>query len=557
MEISKAKNKKLYNKDNDNEDEYYSDLINSFSEKPNKKIAFEKENNYDENNCLIDNMSDNLDSDAEDSEDSDDSDDSEGLNDNVKEFNYDKEFGELDELEYDSDDEPVDILVNKKKSKKTDFVFDYENLDIEDFDKYNDLFETVFETDKIKTKDKKILFCDNCQDDDVVEDTAHGIIVCKKCGQVLSTLLDSNPEWTQYNDDNKKDMNRCSHPISQLLPQSSTATTIVGSCSSRIKTLHGWSAMPYKERSLNEVFKIIQAKCHEGKIIKCIEDDAKIMYKNISDCKHVSGKNKGKSIIIRGKNRKSVIAGCILFACRKKNKTRSPKEIAELFGLKYTEITKGCKIFQKLAKLKQMEFKVNFTKPEHFITRFCEELKIKDNYAEQAIQISDNVQKLQIASVHTPLSLATGSIFLMIHLNGLNIQKKTIAEKFNVSQVTIAKAFKKLEPFINILTNNKVCDKLSVEIKKYQDDIDIDEVLKPKFIRFGINTEKTMGKPLDKIYNLIQEESNGTIKINQKLITEHNIEIDNKDKQLDNEFTRLNLEIADIKYEIFKSKLGF
>lgn len=548
MDKSKKKNKKLYNND---EDVYYSDLINSLNDNPNKKITFEKENNYDENNCLIDDMSDDLDSNF-DSEDSIDEQDE-----NLKEFNYDKEFADLDELECDSDDEPVDILVNKKKNKKKDFVIDYENLDIEDFDKYNDLFETIFQTEKIKTKDNKILFCDNCQDDDVVEDTAQGIIVCKKCGQVLSTLLDSNPEWTQYNDDNKKDMNRCSHPISQLLPQSSTATTIVGSCSSRIKTLHGWSAMPYKERSLNEVFKIIQAKCHEGKIMKCIEDDAKIMYKNISDCKHISGKNKGKSIIIRGKNRKSVIAGCILFACRKKNKTRSPKEIAELFGLKYTEITKGCKIFQKLAKLKQMEFKVQFTKPEHFITRFCEELKIKDNYAKQAIQISDNVQKLQIASVHTPLSLATGSIFLMIHLNGLNIQKKIIAEKFNVSQVTIAKAFKKLEPFINILTNDRICDKLSVEIKKYQDDIDIDEILKPKFIRFGINTEKTMGKSLDKIYNVIYEDFNGTIQLNDKLITEHNIEIDNKDKQLDNDFTRLNLEIADIKYEIFKSKLGF
>ena len=54
------------------------------------------------------------------------------------------------------------------------------------------------------------------------------------------------------------------------------------------------------------------------------------MYKNISDCKHAIGKNKDKAIIIRGKNRISVIAACIIFACRKKDKTRSPKEIAEI-----------------------------------------------------------------------------------------------------------------------------------------------------------------------------------------------------------------------------------
>jgi len=296
--------------------------------------------------------------------------------------------------------------------------------DDEEYD-YNKLIGLMDNDEEINIKKNKI-FCENCNDDDIVEDTSYGIIVCKGCGQVITTIVDSNAEWSQYNDDNKKDMNRCSQPISQLLPQSSTATTISGSNASRIKTLHGWSAMPYKERSLNDVFKIIQARCLEGKILKCIEDDAKIMYKNISDSKHIVGKNIGKSIIIRGRNRTSLIAACVLFACRKKDKIRSPKEIASIFKLKYTEITKGCKIFLKLAKLKQIDLKLTFTKPEHFITRFCEELKIKKEYADQSIQIANNVQKLQIASVHTPLSLATGSIYLMIHLNKLNIQKKQL-----------------------------------------------------------------------------------------------------------------------------------
>jgi len=448
---------------------------------------------------------------------------------------------------------------NKNKNKINDkSIIDYD--DIEDYDKYNDLMNSLYQNDNeindneindkninLKKNIKKALFCENCNSDDIVEDTSHGIIFCRGCGQVLSNLLDLNAEWTQYNDDNKKDMNRCSHPINQLLPQSSIATTIVGTCSSRIKTLHGWSAMPYKERSLNEVFKIITAKCHQGKILKCIEDDAKIMYKNISDCKHLHGKNKDKSIIIRGKNRTSVIAGCILFACRKKNKTRSPKEIAELFSLKYTEITKGCKIFQRLAKLKNMDLNLKFTKPENFITRFCEELKIKNEYAIQAIQISNNVQKLQIASVHTPLSLATGSIYLMIHLNKLDIQKKTIAEKFNVSQVTIAKAFKKLEPFIKILVNNDICDRLSVEIKKYQDDVIITDELKPKFIRFNIDINKMLKKDNSIIYSILSKK-NDKIVVNDKLIVEHDIELSNKNYQIDNEYMRLKLENIDIQF---------
>ncbi len=447
-----------------------------------------------------------------------------------------------------NDDSSNDYNINDYE-KMMESIYDdnKSNLEDDNEDKYdnNSNNSNNNNINNTKKKNKKKIFCESCNNDDLVEDTSHGILVCKTCGQVVANLMDSGAEWTQYNDDNKKDMNRCSHPISQLLPQSSTATTIAGSCSSRIKTLHGWSAMPYKERSLNEVFKIIQKKCFLGKIIRCIEDDAKIMYKNISDCKHVTGKNKGKSIIIRGKNRMSVIAACVLFACRKKDKTRSPKEIAELFDLKYTEITKGCKIFQKLAKLKNMELKLNSTKPEHFIIRFCDELKIKKEYTDQAIQISNNVQKLQIASVHTPLSLATGSIYLMIHLNNLAIQKKVIADKFNVSQVTIAKAFKKLEPFMNLLTNNEICERLSVEIKKYQDKIDLAEELKHKFVRFNINTNQSIGKDHNIIYNILNKDSQNDYSINSKLIIEHDIEIDNKMKQIDNEFIRLKINFTD------------
>lgn len=429
----------------------------------------------------------------------------------------------------------------------------YGDNDIQDYDKYAKLMDSIYDdSDNIKNRNKKKAFCENCNSDNIIEDTSQGILVCKECGQVVANLMDSGAEWTQYNDDNKKDMNRCSHPISQLLPQSSTATTIAGSCSSRIKTLHGWSAMPYKERSLNDVFKIISLKCTEGKILKCIEDDAKIMYKNISDCKHISGKNKGKSIIIRGKNRMSVIAACVIFACRKKDKTRSPKEMGELFKLKYTEITKGLKIFQKLAKLKNMELKTNSTKPEHFIIRFCDELKIKKEYTELAIKIANNVQKLQVASVHTPLSLATGSIYLMIHLNKLPIQKKVIADKFNVSQVTIAKAFKKLEPFMNLLTNDEQCERLSVEIKKYQNQIEITEELKPKFIRFNIDMKKSLEKDDSLVYNVL-ENKNNFIELNNKLIIEHDLEIDNKMKQLDNEFIKLNMNFTSDLYQIYSN----
>lgn len=440
--------------------------------------------------------------------------DTNSYNDIIKEDDYNKNYKEY-----------INKTINETEKQ---IIIEQEELDSYDnYEKYSKMVDIIYNDKEEKIKHDSH-WCNDCNTDDIIEDLSHGILICKNCGSVVSNMLDTNAEWYQFGDNEKKEIGRSSLVINRLLPQSSIATTISGNCSSRIKTLHGWSAMPYKERSLNEVFKIIQMKCNEGKIMKCIEDDAKIMYKNISDCKHTIGKNKNKNIIIRGINRKSLIAACILYACKKKNKIRSPKEIGKLFQLKYTEITKGCKTFLKMAKMKHLDIKYTFTKPEHFITRFCDELKIKKEYTEQAIQISRNVQKLHIASVHTPLSLATGSIYLMIHINGFDIQKKKIAKKFNVSQVTIAKAFKKLVPFIKILINDNISNQINEEILKYQDNIKISNEIKPKFIRFGVNV---YSKNLDENPFSVYDEKNNFLNID--LIHEHSNEFRIKNMQIE------------------------
>lgn len=392
-------------------------------------------------------------------------------------------------------------MANNKKhvnfiTTELDNYFDIvDNIDSDnefDFDIYNELYNELYsdsQDDEIILYKSNTIFCKECKGENIVEDIVHGFKACRDCGIILNEIIDSSYDYMQVTNDNgtKKEHTHSSQTISQLLPQSSTATTISGSFNSRIKTLHTWSTMPYKERSLNEVFKLITKVCNNGKILKCIEDDAKIMYKNISNCKHSNGKNANKTVIIRGRNRSSLIAAIILWACRKKGQSRSPKEICSFFDSKYViDITKGNKIFRKLTSLKNIDINVDYTTPNHFITRFCDELKLHPKFITLTLQIAKNIEKLQIAAIHTPLSIATGAIYLMCVVNNLNISKKTIAAKFNVSQVTIAKAFKKIEPFSQILFNDIVCDALAKEIINYQNNITIDDNLKLRFIRFGI-----------------------------------------------------------------------
>lgn len=374
-------------------------------------------------------------------------------------------------------------------------IEDINNLTDGDLRDIFDDIEIANQSEILDDQQKKDI-CPSCNKaDQIVEDSAQGFRVCKNCGQVIDNLIDSNPEWRQYDDD-KGDSGRCSMPINKLLPQSSLGTTICGgSYKSRLKTLHGWSAMPYKERSLNMVFKEIQSKCQHAGIVKCIEDDAKIMYKSISECKHIKGKNKGKFIIIRGANRRSLIAACVFFACKKKNMTRSPKEVSDLFDLKYTEMTRGCKNFSKLVKIKKIEINMGMSLPEHFIARFCNELKIKKNYSDEVLKIASNINKLNIASDHTPFSIATGSILLMAENNGLSsISKRRIAEKFGVSEVTITKTYKKLWKYRHVILSNEITDKIIKE-NIIEDSLhEIPDEIQERMKKFGINPSENNEK---------------------------------------------------------------
>ena len=107
-------------------------------------------------------------------------------------------------------------------------------------------------------------------------------------------------------------------PTNSLLPESSLGSTISYKTGEsfqmkKIRNYHMWNAMPYKERSLYNVFDSIQVRA----IVEflCIIEEAKTLYKQISETK-----------ISRGSNRKGIIASCIYKACIIQGSPRSTQE---------------------------------------------------------------------------------------------------------------------------------------------------------------------------------------------------------------------------------------
>jgi len=159
--------------------------------------------------------------------------------------------------------------------------------------------------------------CKFCNQSSLINHTSEGIIICgnEKCGYINDIIIDSKAEWRYYgvSDSKCSDPTRCGLPTNSLLPASSLGSIVL--CNGRstyemrkIKKYHTWNAMPYKERSLYGVFDTMNVRAVNNGISPCIVEDAKRMYKQLSEHR-----------ISRGATRQGLIASCIYIACKLKN----------------------------------------------------------------------------------------------------------------------------------------------------------------------------------------------------------------------------------------------
>lgn len=260
--------------------------------------------------------------------------------------------------------------------------------------------------------------------------------ICRNCGTLHSKMIDLGAEWRYYGcDDNKmNNPTRCGMPTNEFLPKSSLGSVIGMENMSknyyqmaRIRKYHMWNSMPYKERSLYNVINKLNAKASNGGISQSIIEDAKLMYKQLSETK-----------ISRGENRNGLIASSIYMSCKNNGVPRSAKEIATIFNLSITTMTRGCKKFHEILKMK-----VASTSPENFIVRYCSKLN-KPDIIDTCKYIVMKADEYSIVSENAPPSIAAGSIYLCCVEYKQNISKKDISKACEISEVTINKCYKKL-----------------------------------------------------------------------------------------------------------------
>jgi len=304
-------------------------------------------------------------------------------------------------------------------------------------------FSNLSELNKEEEIDEEVTCCSLLKN----QQKGDGVMICKICKNVVTNIIDG-PEWRYYGSGDTKNTNptRCGMPTNALLPHSSMGTTISnrggGSNMNKVRRFQKWNGIPYKERSLLKVFQEITEKCNKAELPSIIIKESHSLYNIISQNK-----------ISRGGNRIGLIAACVYFACVDCKVGRSVNEISDIFQIKNTVLTKGCKSFKEIMYHNHNMSRVNTYKTvdmDDFLHRFCSKIGLNNQDIESIKIISESCKEKGLICENTPPSMAAGCIYLYLKHKNINKEKKELAEVCKISEVTINKCFKKIEKEINI-----------------------------------------------------------------------------------------------------------
>jgi transcription initiation factor TFIIIB Brf1 subunit/transcription initiation factor TFIIB len=274
--------------------------------------------------------------------------------------------------------------------------------------------------------------------------------------------IDSGAEYRFFGleDRGGGDPCRVGAPMDTRFPSSGLGTIILthakgGNSSTRIamarvRRYHTWNLLPYRERSLLQVFEQIALTATNNGFDQRTMDIAKDMYvKLVEHCDR------------RGMSRTCVVASSIYSALKQVGQPRKPKEIADIFHLSTAQFTKSLKYFQEILCMAHQRgllagghaepAAMPSTRASNYISNPLSKLPISrskfNHVREMAIAVANEVEDKEICPENMPPSLAAGVIAFILRAteDPDTVSCERIAGVCGVSEGTLQKCLKKLE----------------------------------------------------------------------------------------------------------------
>lgn len=303
-------------------------------------------------------------------------------------------------------------------------------------------------------------FCDCCKSKNIIE--KYGFYICQDCGSKNESIIDETQEWRYYgsNDSKSSDPSRCGIGVSDLIPNTCMGSIISANYKESknmqiIRRIHAWNSVNYRDTTLINDFNNMEIICSNYGISKCIIEEAKYMFKNITYQKH---KKKAK--------KEAIQAACVQWSCKLNNVPRDSNEMARMFNISKKDIRKGAKQFEEIWSVINENNKDNLYKDlepsnsTNFLHRRCSQLKLSNDIFKICEEVCNYIEKEDYLIKHIPLSRTAGSIYFTCNCLNISVDKTKITEICSISEVTINKCYQKL---------NKIKDKIiqNTSLKNY------------------------------------------------------------------------------------------
>lgn len=316
---------------------------------------------------------------------------------------------------------------------------------------------TEIEVETAQTVSQRL--CTNCGTEQG-EWTYEEYGTCPKCGEVQERQIDSGAEYRFFGLDDRGSTDPCrvGAPMDTRFPTSTLGTIILSHATggnsstrmamARVRRYHAWNLLPYRERSLLQVFEQIALAATNNGFDQRTMDYAKDLYvKLVEHCDR------------RGMSRTSVVASCLYSALKTVNQPRKPKEIADMFHLSIAQFTKSLKYFQEILCMANQRGLLTSTaapatlpstKASNYVSNPLSKLPISRKafgvLRDVAVDIADRVEDIELCPENMPPSLAAGVLALVIKAADMKeIPNERIASVCGVSEGTLVKCLKKLE----------------------------------------------------------------------------------------------------------------
>lgn len=265
-----------------------------------------------------------------------------------------------------------------------------------------------------------------------------GEVVCGTCGEVIEErVIDQSPQsiytlegyytLAQNGGPSKLSIHdKGLHTVMSNRNTDSSGTKIKGKQKAEFQRLRIWdsrSKQKQKERSLTKAFTILTTSSSKLGIPEGVTEDAAFV------CRKAMSKN-----VAKGRSVSEVIGACLYIACRRTEFPRTLDEISKSIGITKKRLSRTFRMI-----IFELEIKMDVPKPENYLSRICNELKVSERCKRVALMILDELKKKD-GHVGAKPNLVCATV---IYYSGIyckeNVTQNQLSKIANTSTISLRK----------------------------------------------------------------------------------------------------------------------